>query len=215
MGPRPGRRWKRLLRRNRRGSRSPLRRGCRQRWRRRAPARPDRRAVGSGRRPRRHTETDSAMPSPRCRRHVGSRGRQTTTRQKLKLKGGYEKRELSPEGGAPKRRLGPARVKHGACFHRGHANHKSLSLGGFAATAEARARAGHAHPLGSVVLDNASATTLCSAGKWPTSKDHLRRDCLQESSRDTASMTPLPFSAKASERAAVLSPRTATFSWTK
>merc|ERR1712194_432703 len=100
-------------------------------------------------------------------------------------------------------------------FHRGCASHKSWSLGGFLKTAEASAAEGLAQPLGSVVRESASATSLCSDGRWPTSKAQRRRDCLQDTSRATASNTPLPLSASELERAAVLSPRTATRSCTK
>merc|ERR1712194_635491 len=101
------------------------------------------------------------------------------------------------------------------CFHRGRASHRSFSFGGVTYVAADKAAEGQAQPFGSATRDNASETTLNSEGRWPTSKAQRRRDCLQEISRATAFIMPLPDSARASERAAVLSPRTATLSCTK
>ena len=86
----------------------------------------------------------------------------------------------------------------------------SCSLGGVQYEADAKASDGHSLPLGSVVRDRASATWLNSEGRWPTTKHQRRRACLHESSRATAAMAPFPSSFKAHDKAAVLSPRTAT-----
>ena len=86
----------------------------------------------------------------------------------------------------------------------------SLSLGGGVNTAEARASEGQAQTLGSAALESASATWLCSDGRWPTTNRHRRRACLHDNSRATANIEPRPFSERALSRAPVLSPRTAT-----
>ena len=95
-------------------------------------------------------------------------------------------------------------------FHLGKVCQRSEILGHFRCTALPSEIEGHGTPEGSATRDRASATVLCSDGKWATSKVHLLLACLHESSRATANNAPRPLRESEAERAPTLSPKIAT-----
>jgi hypothetical protein len=90
------------------------------------------------------------------------------------------------------------------------ARQRAIASGAARLTAPRRASWGRITCSGAARRDRASASRLCSDGRWPTLKSHPALLCLQEIYFATANMSPEPVRASASCNAAVLSPRTAT-----